>query len=88
MEAARQKMDANAGWYNSLYGNIGQLTAGIGALGKENAQHNMIADMAAQGLFGVVDPNTPMGSQVVKYKTNKASKGGKLNRRKKGGLTY
>lgn len=74
MEAAKQRMDADAGWYNSLYGNIGQLTSGIGQLGKENAQHNMIADMAAQGLFGAIDPDSPMGMRVVRFADNRRRK--------------
>lgn len=82
-EAARQKMDARAGWYNSLYGNIGQLAAGIGAIGRENAQHNQIARMAADGVLGVITPEGNLGSTVVKY-----AHGGKMKKRRKGGLTY
>jgi len=91
MQAAQMKDNSRASWYNSLYGNIGQLGAGLSSLGKENAQHNMIADMAAQGLFGVIDPNSPMGMRVVRFKdANKdtKSRGGRINKRKRGGLTY
>ena len=61
MQAAREKMDADAGWYNSLYGNIGGLFKGLGDLGRENAQHNMIAEMAANGIFGTMSPKTHVG---------------------------
>jgi len=68
MEAAREKMNAKAGWYNSLYANIGQLAAGIGSLGKENAQHNLIADMAASGAFAGVNPESAYWRRHVKKK--------------------
>lgn len=46
-QAAKDKMDADAAWYSSLYGNIGQLAAGIGKIGERNANHNWMADMWA-----------------------------------------
>lgn len=35
--AAREKAQDRANWYNSLYGNIGQLASAISEIGRENA---------------------------------------------------
>ena len=82
MQAARDKADLNAGWYNSLYGNIGGLFKGISDLGRENAQHNMIAEMAADGIFGPMSPITNVGRKGKYLTWKKSSNGGKINRRK------
>lgn len=82
MDAARQRMAADAAWNQGIYGNVSGLFKGLSDIGRENAQHNMIADMAADGIFGVVTPNSNTGKRVVR----KASKGGKINRKR--GLTF
>ena len=85
MQAAAQKADLDAGWYNGIYGNVAGLFKGIGDLGRENAQHNMIAEMAADGIFGPMSPRTNTGRRG-KYLTftKKAACGGKLNKKKGG----
>lgn len=100
-QIANQKMNADSQWYNALYGNIGSLFQGVGDLGRENAQHNMIADMAANSLFGTMNPDTPVakGQHLLRYVDangnivdkngniiKKKAKGGKLKRKK--GLTF
>ena len=85
MDAARQRMAADAAWNQGIYGNVNGLFAGLGAWGKENAQHNMIADMAADGLFGTMSDKQNIGKGYIRKK--KAACGGKINRRKKG-LTF
>lgn len=85
MDAARQKMAADAAWNQGIYGNVNGLFAGLGAWGKENAQHNMIADMAADGLFGTMSDKQHVGKTYVRKK--KAACGGKINRKKRG-LTF
>ena len=85
MDAARQRMAADAAWNQGIYGNVNGLFAGLGAWGKENAQHNMIADMAADGLFGTMSDKQNIGKTYIKKK--KAACGGKINRKKKG-LTF
>jgi hypothetical protein len=89
MQAAQAKMDADAGWYNGIYGNVAGLFKGIGDLGRENAQHNMIADMAATGIFGTIK-NQPIGNGYIRVvPRNEAAKGGKINKKKgKRGLTF
>ena len=91
---ANQKMDADAGWWNGIYGNIGGLFKGIGDLGRENYQHNRIADMAATGIFGTMKPETFVSNGYLRYededptwlkgRTRKVSKGGRINRKKGG----
>ena len=77
-------MAADAAWNQGIYGNVNGLFAGLGAWGKENAQHNMIADMAADGIFGTMnDQNIGKGYIVKRVKK---AKGGKLNRKR--GLTF
>ena len=85
MDAARQRMAADAAWNQGIYGNVNGLFAGLGAWGKENAQHNMIADMAADGLFGTMSDKQNIGKSYIRKK--KAACGGKINRKKKG-LTF
>lgn len=83
MDAARQRMAADAAWNQGIYGNVSGLFKGISDLGRENAQHNMIADMAADGIFGVITPKSNTGKRVV---TTKKSCGGKIKRKR--GLTF
>ena len=83
MDAARQRMVADAAWNQGIYGNVNSFFQGLGTLGKENAQHNMIADMAADGIFGVMTPKSNTGRKVV---TTKKSCGGKIKRKR--GLTF
>jgi len=98
LHAAQAKMDADAGWYNGIYGNISGLLKGVGDIGRENAQRNMISDMAATGLFGQMTPNTYIANGMLRYETdeerakrlakqkNSGAKGGKIKRKK--GFTY
>lgn len=85
MQAAAQKADLDAGWYNGIYGNVAGIFKGIGDIGRENAQHNMIAEMTADGFFGPMSPRTNTGRRG-KYLTftKKAACGGKLNKKKGG----
>lgn len=83
MDASRQRMAADAAWNQGIYGNVSGLFKGISDLGRENAQHNMIADMAADGIFGVMTPKSNTGRKVV---TTKKSCGGKIKRKR--GLTF
>lgn len=83
MDAANRRMAADAAWNQGIYGNVSGLFKGISDLGRENAQHNMIADMAADGIFGVMTPKSNTGKRVV---TTKKSCGGKIKRKR--GLTF
>lgn len=83
MDAARQRMAADAAWNQGIYGNVSGLFKGISDLGRENAQHNMIADMAADGIFGVMTPKSNTGRRAV---TTKKACGGKIKRKR--GLTF
>lgn len=88
-QIANQKMNADSNWYNAFYGNIGELANGLSEYGRENAQYNMIAAMANNGVFGT--PASEWGhysgtKKDVRTPKYKASKGGKLKRRK--GLTF
>ncbi len=57
MNVAQQKLEGDASWYNSLYGNINQLFKGASELGRENAEWNMISALGADTVnFG--DSNT------------------------------
>lgn len=97
LTAAREAMDADAAWNQNWYGNIGALTKSIGARRKENRTRNMIADMAATGLFGNMNPDTFVANGMLRYETDEerrkrfgqsAAKGGSIRRKKgKRGLT-
>lgn len=86
MDAARQRMAADAAWNQGIYGNVQGLFKGLGDWGKENAQHNMIADMAADGIFGNMSDKQNIGKGYFIRRVKKASNGGRLNRKK--GLTF
>lgn len=79
-DVARQKMNADAAWNNALYGNISNLFEGISDLGRENAQHNMIAAAANSGAYGV------LSDDMRRHSGGRRSKGGKI--KKKRGLTF
>lgn len=90
MQAAAQKADMDAAWYNGIYGNVAGLFKGIGDVGRENAQHNTVADMIASGIFGTMK-NQPIANGFVEVvpKRSSAAKGGKIKRKKnKRGLTF
>lgn len=84
LHAAVQKMNADAAWNSGIYGNVAGLFKGIGDLGRENYQHNRIADMAATGLFGTINPDTFVANGYLTWDDKKRSKGGKINRKKGG----
>ena len=85
MQAASERLNRDAGWYNSLYGNIGALTKGIADIGTENKRDNMINWMISKGIFGAVDPNDPEMKKRVKVVS---AEGGKLKKNKRRGLTF
>jgi len=89
MQAAQAKMNADAAWNQGIYGNVSGLFKGVGELGRENAQHNMLARMAASGLFGTAEPENAVFAGLIKRKDAvQKKKGGKITKRKrKGGLT-
>lgn len=78
MHAAQARMEGDAGWYNSLYGNVNNLFKGIGDLGRENAQHNMIARMAADDLFGTLSDKQNIAKGFLNFAC-----GGRVSRKKK-----
>ena len=82
LQAAAQKMDADAGWYNSLYGNVAGLFKGISDLGRENVATNWRNGLVTSGAMGVADEDTLVRAGIAKYKR---CKGGKIRRR---GLTF
>ena len=84
MDAAKQRMAADSQWNQGIYGNVSALFKGLGEWGKENQQHNMIADMAADGIFGTMGDQN-IGKGYITRKVKKAAKGGKINRKR--GLT-
>lgn len=85
---AATKLGIDASWSSGLYGNLAGIFKGAADVGMENAEWNMIGDMVAHDIFRNIDPSGPLGSRVYKPKKNSNACGGKLKRRKKGGLTY
>ena len=100
MEAAKERMDSDASWYRGMYGNLNNAFKGLSDIGKENAQYNMIADMAGDGIFGTMTGNQftgrgmfekqyvdENGNPIKKPKKVISAYGGKIKRKKKG-LTF
>ena len=78
MQAAAQKLNADAGWYNSLYGNVGGMFKGLADLGRENYQYNQMVDLLGSGAMPVSKKRlveSGLYSQVT-------AEGGKLKRKK------
>lgn len=92
-DIAKQKLIADGQWYGGIYGNIGNFFTSLGNIGKENAQHNMIAAAANSGVWGPMgyEMGHATGSYTNLFDRNnrrgtKAARGGKLRRKK--GLTF
>lgn len=81
MDIAKQQAAADAAWNQGIYGNVQALFKGLSDIGRENAQHNLIADMAADGLFGTMSDKQNIGKGFIKKRT--AAKGGKISRKNK-----
>lgn len=83
---AGQKMDADASWYNSLYGNVNSMFTNIANREREIRDRNWMAKMAADGLLGNLGDSYTGQGLITKYEV---AKGGKLKRKKnkKKGLT-
>ena len=87
MQAAKERMDAEAGWYNSLYGNVNNLFKGIGELGRENYQYNQMLDYLGSGAASGVTEGKLLDAGLWK-KVSKRANGGKTSRKRgKNGLT-
>lgn len=61
-----QNEENRVGWYNSLYGNFGALAKALGKAKRQQDQYNMIMDMAANDIFGDIDPESPLGRRVFR----------------------
>ena len=97
-QAANAAMDADAAFNQNWYGNLGVIGKNIGLRDRENRQRNMIADMAATGLFGQMTERTPIANGYLRaetdeewakrkaYQKHSGAKGGKIKRKK--GFTY
>ena len=74
----------DAGWYNSLYGNVAGLFKGLGDLGTENYRMNRISEMAADDIFG------HLGKSHTGKTAIKSAEGGQADRKKnkRRGLTF
>ena len=79
MQAAKERLDSDASWYNSLYGNINNLYKGLSELGRENAETNWRNVLLASGVLGT--PNEEILKQAGIY-TKTSSKGGKISKKK------
>lgn len=82
LDIAKQQAAADAAWNQGIYGNVQAYFKGLSDIGRENAQHNMIADMAADSLFGTMSDKQYSGKGFLRKK-KLLQKGGKINRKKK-----
>ena len=89
LHAAQQKLTNNAGWYNSLYGNVSGLFKGLSDLGRENRETNWRNALVTAGAFGAMDEDALVKAGIAKYKKGMQSSEGGTVKRKKGkrGLT-
>ena len=81
LNVAQQKLMNDADWYNSLYGNINGVFDRLNQWEKWKRDHNTVAKMAADGIFGTMSDNTNIGKGFIE------SKGGKLKKKRKNDLT-
>lgn len=82
LDIAKQQAAADEAWNQGIYGNVQAYFKGLSDIGRENAQHNMIADMAADSLFGTMSDKQYSGKGFLRKK-KLLQKGGKINRKKK-----
>ena len=52
LAAARQRLDSDASWYNSLYGNVSNIFKGVGELGRDRTDKNWIEWLYGKGAIG------------------------------------
>lgn len=100
MQTAREKAEARASWYRGLYNSYNNIFNTLGDIGRENKTHNMVADMAADGIFGTLKnqnisngflKEVPIDEEEKKKKRKKnsttvAAYGGRIRRKR--GLTF
>jgi hypothetical protein len=85
LHAAQAKDDANRWWASNLYGNINGLFDNINQWEKWKRDHNTVAKMAADSLFGNMSDQQYIGKGFLEVdKDKKKSKGGKLKKKKRG----
>ena len=88
LQAAQTKLNNNAGWYNGIYGNVGQLFKGLSDLGKERTATGWRNALATSGAYGVLDEDALVAVGMAKRKENKTSEGGSIERKKRRGMTF
>lgn len=86
LHAAQVKDDANRWWASNLYGNVNSLFDRVNQWEKWKRDHNTVARMAADSLFGNMSDQQYIGDGYLKP----AAEGGKIKRKKnkKRGLTF
>ena len=88
LNAAAQRMNADAAWNQGIYGNISGLFKGISDLGRENAQNNMVNWLLSKGWAGSL-PDPDKDKYIAQHvQKAKKSQGGKLGKNKRRGLTF
>ena len=79
MQAAQEKLNRDAGWYNSLYGNVAGLFKGASDLGRENYQYNQMVDLLGSGAMPGITEDKLVKAGLYRY----AKKGGKIRKKKR-----
>lgn len=88
MQGAAQKLDADAGWYNGIYGNVSGIFDRLNQWEKWKRDHNTIAKMAADGLFGNMSDRQYTGQGFLKTVSAEGGKTKRKRARKKRGFTF
>ena len=104
LRAAQQRLDSDAGWYNSLYGNIGGLFKGIGDLGRDNMEDNWRKALVVSGALGNFNKDALVAAGIAQtaedaknakrkknifgWNVTKAVGGELKKKKKKRGFTY
>ena len=68
-DIARTKLDSDAGWYNSLYGNVAGLFKGLSDLGRENFAYNQAVDTLGSGAYPGVTREKLIDAGLGRYVT-------------------
>ena len=71
LQAAQERLNRDAGWYNSLYGNVNSLFKGISDLGRENRETNWRNALVTSGAFGIMDPDKLVDARIARRKNKK-----------------
>lgn len=82
LNAEAQNANDRAGWYNSIYRNIGNVGKFVNDITKEANDWNKIAELMAAGVFGDISDKNPMAGGLLVPESQESERNKKLRTRR------